>query len=80
MVRFHSEVILTGFNFSLLKENIYFFIISCKVKVLPFTEINDLLSMQFFFPKPEENHLQWKLVMAVTEEGNKMFPFYYLSY
>jgi len=36
--------------------------------------------MQFFFPKPEENHLQWKLSMAITEEGNKKFPFYYLSY
>lgn len=56
MVRFHSDVVLKCFKFSLLKENIYLFIISCEVKVLLFTEINDLFSMQFFFPKPEENH------------------------
>lgn len=51
MVRFHSEVILTRFNLSLLKENIYVFIISCKVKALLFTEIYNLLSMQFFFSR-----------------------------
>lgn len=45
------------FNYPLPKENIYLFIISDKVKALLFTEINTLLSMQFFFSEPEENHL-----------------------
>lgn len=57
MVRFHTDVVLICFNYSLLKENIYLFIIGYKVKALLFTEINTLLSVQFFFPEPEENHL-----------------------
>lgn len=71
MARFHSDVVLTRFNFSLLKENIYLFIISCGVKVLLFTEINDLCNYLFQSLRKTicNGNKQWLLL----KKGKKCF-------